>query len=185
MLTSQRRVLGKTLATIAVAALIAVGTAHAAEKVRSDRNIVEGAAGADNLKTLVTAVQAADLAETLSGAGPFTVFAPTDEAFARLPEGTVESLLKAENKDQLQAILTYHVVPTEATAEAVVQMIQEGGGEARVTTVQGEMLTLMLEAGERVVIEDAQGNVATVTAADILQSNGVVHVIDNVLMPAG
>jgi uncharacterized surface protein with fasciclin (FAS1) repeats len=98
MLTSQRRVLGKTLATIAVAALIAVGTAHAAEKVRSDRNIDEGAAGADNLKTLVTAVQAADLAETLSGAGPFTVFAPTDEAFARLPEGTVESLLKAENK---------------------------------------------------------------------------------------
>lgn len=178
---------GRTLSVALVAAVLAASAAHASEYSKSaanQQNIVQGAASADNLKTLVAAVEAAGLVETLSGAGPFTVFAPTDDAFARLPAGTVETLLEPENKAQLQSILTYHVVPTKATAATVVGLIQQGGGEATVKTVQGGTLTLMLEGGERVVIEDEQGNVATVAAADLMQSNGVVHVVDTVLLPA-
>lgn len=172
-----------------VSALLAAGGAQAGQYAETSpaggQNIVEGAASADNLTTLVAAVKAAGLVETLSGKGPFTMFAPTDEAFARLPDGTVETLLEADNKGRLQAILSYHVVPTRVTAEAVVRLIRDGGGEASVQTVQGGTLTLMLEGGERLVIEDEQGNVATVTTADVLQSNGVVHVIHTVLLPAG
>lgn len=151
-------------------------------KMYDDKTIVENASNADSLSTLVAAVKAGDLVDTLSGEGPFTVFAPTNEAFAKLPDGTVDTLLEPENKGKLQSILTYHVVPAKATANAVVGMIEEGGGEATVTTVAGGELTLMLE-GDNVVVEDAQGNIATVTKADIMQSNGVVHVVDTVLMP--
>ena len=146
-------------------------------------NIVENAAAAPNLSTLVAAVTAADLAETLSGEGPFTVFAPTNAAFEKLPAGTVEELLKPENKDQLTNILTYHVVPAAATAEAVVQMIEDGGGSHEAETVAGDTITLSME-GDSVIVTDAQGNAATVEQADVMQSNGVVHVIDAVLMPA-
>jgi uncharacterized surface protein with fasciclin (FAS1) repeats len=151
-------------------------------KMYADRTIVENASNADSLSTLVAAVKAADLVETLSSEGPFTVFAPTNDAFAKLPDGTVDTLLEPENKGKLQSILTYHVVPAKATASAVVGMIEDGGGEADVTTVEGGTLTLMLE-GDSVIVEDAQGNLATVTKADVMQSNGVVHVIDTVLMP--
>jgi uncharacterized surface protein with fasciclin (FAS1) repeats len=145
-------------------------------------NIVEKAIDTESLSTLVAAVKAADLVETLSGEGPFTVFAPTNEAFAKLPAGTVETLLEPENKEQLQSILTYHVLATKAPAAAAIKMVQDGGGSASVTTVQGDELTFSLK-GDSLMIEDSAGNMATVVAADLMQSNGVVHVIDAVLMP--
>lgn len=144
--------------------------------------IPENASAASNLTTLVAAVKAAGLVETLGGEGPFTVFAPTNEAFEALPEGTVETLLEPENKDQLTKILTYHVVPVEATSAAAMQMIEDDGGKHDVTTVSGDTLTLQMD-GEDLVVVDESGNTATVTQADVMQSNGVVHVIDTVLMP--
>ncbi|WP_370853070.1 fasciclin domain-containing protein [Pararhizobium haloflavum] len=144
--------------------------------------IPENASAASNLTTLVAAVQAAGLVETLGGEGPFTVFAPTNEAFEALPEGTVETLLEPENKDQLTKILTYHVVPAEATSAAAMQMIEDDGGKHNVTTVSGDTLTLQMD-GDNLVVFDESGNAATVTQADVMQSNGVVHIIDTVLMP--
>nr|WP_245615525.1 fasciclin domain-containing protein [Afifella pfennigii] len=149
-----------------------------------DKTIVENAAAADSLSTLVAAVKAAGLAETLSGEGPFTVFAPTNAAFEKLPEGTVETLLKPENKEKLQQILTYHVVAAKATSDAAIKMVKDDGGEHNVTTVSGDTLTLKMD-GDKLVIIDESGNGATVTQADVMQSNGVVHVIDMVLLPAG
>ena len=152
-------------------------------RMYADKTIVENASNAGNLTTLVAAVKAAGLVETLSSEGPFTVFAPTNAAFDKLPEGTVETLLKPENKARLQSILTYHVVPARATAKAVMKMVEDSAyGEHDVTTVQGGTLTLLLD-GDKVVVEDERGNLATVTIADVLQSNGVVHVIDTVLLP--
>jgi uncharacterized surface protein with fasciclin (FAS1) repeats len=145
-------------------------------------NIVEKAVATDDLSTLVAAVKAAGLVETLSGEGPFTVFAPTNAAFAKLPAGTVEHLLKPENKEQLQSILTYHVVAAKAPAAAAIKMVQDGDGSASIATVQGGELTFSLQ-GDALMIEDSKGNMATVVAADLMQSNGVVHVIDTVLMP--
>ena len=147
------------------------------------KTIVENASQASNLTTLVAAVKAAGLAETLSGEGPFTVFAPTNEAFAKLPAGTVDDLLKPENKDQLAKILTYHVVPAKATSDAAMKMIEDDGGKHPAKTVEGGEITLGMD-GESIVVMDASGNTATVTQADVMQSNGVVHVIDTVLMPA-
>ena len=149
----------------------------------ADRTIAENAVNAPNLSTLVAAVKAAGLVETLGGEGPFTVFAPDNAAFEKLPDGTVETLLQPENKDQLTNILTYHVVPAEATSEAAMQMIQDDGGEHNVTTVSGDTLTLKMD-GDNLVVIDESGNGATVTQADVMQSNGVVHVIDTVLMPS-
>ncbi|WP_412930358.1 fasciclin domain-containing protein [Halomonas sp.] len=134
------------------------------------KDIVDTAAGAGQFETLVAAVEAADLVETLKGEGPFTVFAPTDEAFAALPEGTVESLLEPENQEQLQAILTYHVVPGKIMAE-------DAMAADSATTVQGQDITITTMDGS-VMINDA-----TVVQADIEASNGVIHVIDGVLMP--
>ena len=133
--------------------------------------------------TLVAAVQAAGLVETLSGPGPFTVFAPTNDAFAALPAGTVETLLKPENKDQLTKILTCHVVGAEVMAAAVVEMINAGGGTANVDTLGGCTLQAKLD-GDKVTLTDPSGGVATVTIANVDQSNGVIHVIDKVLLPA-
>lgn len=147
------------------------------------RNIVENAVNSADHTTLVAAVTAAGLAETLSGEGPFTVFAPTNAAFAKLPEGTVETLLKPENKEMLTTILTCHVVAGKVSAELVKAMIQGDGGAHKVTTVGGCEFTAMSKDG-MVMIEDGQGNVATVTIADVNQSNGVIHVIDTVLLPA-
>ena len=148
----------------------------------ADKTIAENAPNAENLTTLVAAVKAAGLVETLGGEGPFTVFAPTNEAFAALPAGTVDDLLKPENKDMLTHVLTYHVVPANATAEAAMQMIKDDGGAHNVTTVSGDTLTLKMD-GDKIMVFDESGNAATVTQADVMQKNGVVHVIDKVLMP--
>ena len=148
-----------------------------------DKNIVENAVNSADHTTLVAAVQAAGLVETLQGAGPFTVFAPTNAAFEKLPAGTVEDLLKPENKDQLTKILTCHVVGAEAMSDAIVKMIADDGGMHPVKTVGGCEFTAMMD-GDKVQIKDGQGNVATVTIADVKQSNGVIHVIDTVLLPA-
>jgi uncharacterized surface protein with fasciclin (FAS1) repeats len=147
-----------------------------------DRTIVENASAADNLTTLVAAVKAAGLVETLSGAGPFTVFAPTDEAFGMLPAGTVDQLVQPDMKDQLTHILTYHVVPGTLAADDLMAMAQTTDGSANLTTVSGDTLTLSID-GANLVVTDEAGGSATVTTADVFQSNGVVHVIDTVLMP--
>ncbi|MBN8633087.1 MAG: fasciclin domain-containing protein [Rhodobacterales bacterium] len=148
-----------------------------------DKNIVENAVNSADHTTLVAAVQAAGLVETLSGEGPFTVFAPTNEAFAKLPAGTVETLLKPENKDQLVKILTCHVVAANAMAADVSKMVMDDGGMHTVKTVGGCEFTAMEKDG-KIMIKDGQGNVANVTIADVKQSNGVIHVIDTVLLPA-
>ncbi|MBP9047360.1 MAG: fasciclin domain-containing protein [Tabrizicola sp.] len=148
-----------------------------------DKNIVENAVNSADHTTLVAAVQAAGLVETLSGDGPFTVFAPTNEAFAKLPAGTVETLLKPENKDQLVKILTCHVVAANAMAADVSKMVADDGGAHTVKTVGGCEFTAMEKDG-KIMIKDGQGNVANVTIADVKQKNGVIHVIDTVLLPA-
>ncbi|HEX8513459.1 MAG TPA: fasciclin domain-containing protein [Allosphingosinicella sp.] len=147
----------------------------------ASRNIIENAVNSPDHKTLVAAVKAAGLVETLSGAGPFTVFAPTDAAFARLPQSTVPMLLRPENKSMLQSALTYHVVPGRLTAADLGRQIRDGGGMARLTTVQGGMLTARMN-GSDIVIVDSKGGVATVTQADVMQSNGVIHVTNRVSM---
>ncbi len=144
--------------------------------------VVDVAVGSKDHTTLVAAVQAAGLAETLSGTGPFTVFAPVNAAFEALPAGTVETLLKPESKDALTKILTCHVVPAAAMAADVAKMIADGSGSAKIMTVGGCELTAKLE-GDKVMIMDEAGGMATVVAADLAGSNGVVHVIDKVLMP--
>ncbi|MEO3433586.1 fasciclin domain-containing protein [Inquilinus sp. CAU 1745] len=170
------------LRSTAAATLIVSASAGLAFAQDEGQTIAELAGATESLSTLASAVEAAGLAETLGGEGPYTVFAPTNEAFEALPDGTLDTLLEEENQAQLQGILTYHVVETEATSDAVVQMIEDDGGEHPVTTVNGAELTLSMD-GETVVITDAAGNTATVTQADIEASNGVVHVIDAVLMP--
>ncbi len=147
------------------------------------KNIIENAVNSADHTTLVAAVQAAGLVETLSGEGPFTVFAPTNDAFAKLPAGTVETLLKPENKDQLVKILTCHVVGAKALAADVQKMVADDGGMHTIKTVGGCEFTAMVEDG-MVKIKDGMGGVATVTVADVIQSNGVIHVIDAVLLPA-
>ncbi|MEQ8217868.1 MAG: fasciclin domain-containing protein [Arenibacter sp.] len=145
-------------------------------------NIVEVAAGNEAFSTLVAAVKAADLVGTLSSAGPFTVFAPTNDAFAKLPQGTVESLLKPENKDALTGILTYHVVAGKFEAAAVIDAINANDGKFTVTTVQGGSIVLSLMDGN-VILTDSKGGTATVVIADVAASNGVIHAIDAVVMP--
>ena len=146
-------------------------------------NIVAAAQTSPDHKTLVAAVKAAKLVDTLAGKGPFTVFAPTDAAFAKLPAGTLETLLKPENRDQLTKILTFHVVPGQYDAAAILRLISQGGGEAKLTTAEGSQLTAKLQDG-KVVLVDENGGVATVIQADLLQSNGVIHVTDAVSLPA-
>jgi uncharacterized surface protein with fasciclin (FAS1) repeats len=146
------------------------------------KNIVENASAAPNLTTLVAAVKAAGLVETLMSPGPFTVFAPTNDAFAKLPAGTVETLVMPENKGTLTTVLTYHVVAGKFSAKDVMMAIKAGGGKAELTTVQGQKLTAMM-AGNGIVLKDAKGGKSMVSIADVNQSNGVVHVIDSVLLP--
>ena len=148
-----------------------------------EKNIVENAVNSADHTTLVAAVTAAGLVETLQGPGPFTVFAPTNEAFAKLPAGTVETLLKPENKDQLVKILTCHVVAAAAMSADIGKMVADDGGMHVVSTVGGCDFTVMTD-GDKVMIKDGMGNIANVTIADVKQSNGVIHVIDAVLLPA-
>ena len=147
------------------------------------KDIVTNASAAPNLSTLVAAVKAADLVSTLQGAGPFTVFAPTNDAFAKLPAGAVDGLLKPEMKADLAAVLTYHVVAGNVDAAALLQQIEAGGGKAILTTVQGAALTATPDGNGGITLTDAKGGTAKVTTADVRQSNGIVHVIDSVLMP--
>ncbi len=146
------------------------------------RNIVENAVNSADHTTLVAAVKAAGLVDTLSGPGPFTVFAPTNAAFEKLPAGTIDTLLQPANLATLQAVLTYHAVPGRLTAAQLIDMIEAGGGKATLTTVQGGKLTASLVDGG-VVLTDAKGGTAHVTQADVMQSNGVIHVTDAVSLP--
>lgn len=146
------------------------------------KNIIENAVNSKDHKTLVAAVKAAGLVETLQGAGPFTVLAPTDEAFAKLPKGTVENLVKPENKETLTKILTYHVLAGKYSAKDIWAAVKAGNGKSMMKTVEGEDVTFWTK-GKDLYIKDAKGNNAKVTIADVNQSNGVIHVIDTVLMP--
>ncbi len=177
-------------AAFAIAAPLAAVPVYAAMNVMvggapmyPTKNIVENAVNSKDHTTLVAAVKAAGLVDTLESPGPFTVFAPTNEAFAALPKGTVETLLKPENKDKLTAILTYHVVPGHMTAADIASKIDEMGGKLMLKTVQGEELTFERKGKSALTVTDAKGDVAWITIADVLQSNGVIHVINKVLIP--
>ena len=146
------------------------------------KNIIENAVNSKDHTTLVAAVKTAGLVETLSGKGPFTVFAPTNAAFAKLPAGTVDNLLKPENKATLTAVLTYHVVAGKMSSADVIKAIKAGKGKAELKTVQGGILTAMM-SGKDVVLKDEKGNRAKITIKDVNQSNGVIHVIDGVALP--
>ena len=148
----------------------------------STKDIVDNAVNSKDHTTLVAAVKAAGLVETLKSAGPFTVFAPTNAAFDRLPAGTVDNLVKPENKATLTTILTYHVVAGKMDSKAIAKAIKAGGGKAELTTVQGGKLWAWME-GKKLVLKDEKGGMSTVTIADVYQKNGVIHVIDTVLMP--
>ena len=152
------------------------------EAMEEQKTIVGVASGNDDFSTLVTAVKAAGLVETLSSEGPFTVFAPTNDAFAKLPEGTVASLLEADSKDALTGILTYHVVSGKFLAADVVAAINDNEGSFTIPTVQGDELTASLD-GENVILTDANGNTSTIVITDVDASNGVIHAIDTVVMP--
>lgn len=147
------------------------------------KNIIENAVNSKDHETLVTAVKAAGLVDTLSGKGPFTVFAPTDAAFGKLPKGTVEKLVEPASKKQLTQVLTYHVVPGEHTASELMAAIKKGGGKATMKTVEGDQLTFT-QSGSTITVADTKGGKAKVTIADVMQSNGVIHVVDKVLMPS-
>ncbi len=192
----------KTTLTAAIAAVLAATTGLVAAPALADhhmekkadvpmvggaamyptKTIVENAVNSKDHTTLVAAVQAAGLVEALSGPGPFTVFAPTNAAFAKLPAGTVETLVKPENKGTLTTILTYHVVSGNVSASQLIDMIKAGGGKAELTTLSGGKLTAAVVGG-KVVLTDAAGGKATVTQADVFQSNGVIHVTDTVSLP--
>ncbi|WP_090983352.1 fasciclin domain-containing protein [Pedobacter suwonensis] len=146
------------------------------------KDIVDNAVNSKDHTTLVAAVKAAGLVETLKGAGPFTVFAPTNAAFDKLPAGTVDNLVKPENKATLTKILTYHVVAGKMDSKAIAKAIKAGGGKAELTTVEGGKLWAWME-GKKLVLKDEKGGMSTVTIADVYQKNGVIHVVDTVLMP--
>lgn len=178
--------------SIAIVFTLMLGTSVFAQKEKTvmvggapmypSKNIIENAVNSKDHTTLVAAVKAAGLVETLSGKGPFTVFAPTNEAFNKLPKGTVESLLKPENKAKLQAILTYHVVSGKMSSSDIAAAIKKGNGKATLTTVQGGKLTAWME-GKTLYITDENGSKSKVTIADVNQSNGVIHVVDTVVTP--
>jgi uncharacterized surface protein with fasciclin (FAS1) repeats len=184
----------KAIATIAFAVLAIAGTAavYAAndntvmvggQAMYPTKDIVDNAVNSADHTTLVAAVKAAGLVDTLKGPGPFTVFAPVNSAFAKLPAGTVETLLKPENHAMLVKILTYHVVAGRLSTEDLRKQIRAGHGQATLTTVSGGTLTLMMNGGDNIMIKDEKGDVANLTIANVNQSNGVIQVIDTVLLP--
>jgi uncharacterized surface protein with fasciclin (FAS1) repeats len=180
----------KYLFSLAIVALLISFSAHAQDTkmvggaaMYPTKNIVENAVNSKDHTTLVAAVKAADLVGVLQGDGPFTVFAPTNEAFNMLPKGSVDNLLKPENKEQLQTILKYHVVPGRVSAMDLTKMIKDNDGKATLKTVQGDNLYASLDKKDHIWIWDENGGKAMVTIADVNQSNGVIHVIDHVLMP--
>ncbi len=167
-------------ASLSASAQMMVGGAE----MFASKDIIDNAMNSKDHTTLVAAVKAADLVTTLKGDGPFTVFAPTNDAFAMLPAGTVDTLLKPENKAMLANILTYHVVPGRLDAATLQQRVTEGRGKAWLTTVEGEKLTVTSKGG-MLMLTDAKGGMSHITTADVAQSNGVIHVVDHVVMPAG
>ena len=180
--------LKKSLGLIALSAMLVAGIAYAKNPtvggaaMYENKNIIENAVNSKDHTTLVAAVKAAGLVETLQGKGPFTVFAPTNEAFAELPKGTVDTLLKPENKEKLAKILTCHVVAADASSKAIMKMIDDDEGAHPVKTVGGCVWTAKYK-GKKLTLTDENGTVATVTIANVKQSNGVIHVIDKVLLP--
>ena len=182
--------MNKKIAILTAAFAIAVASALAAsgnpmvggQEMFPTKNIIENAVNSADHTTLVAAVKAAGLVETLQGAGPFTVFAPTNEAFAKLPAGTVDTLLKPENKATLTKVLTYHVVAGKWSAADLKKQIKAGNGTAELTTVEGGKLWAT-EEGNQIMLKDEKGGVASVTIPNVFQSNGVIHVVDTVLMP--
>lgn len=176
------------LATVAAFSFVVAAPSFAANpmvggaSMPESKNIVQNAMNSKDHTTLVAAVKAAGLADTLQGAGPFTVFAPTNAAFAKLPAGTVDTLLKPENKDKLAKILTCHVVGANALSPAIAKMIADDKGTHPVKTLGGCMLQAKM-TGDKITLTDENGNVATVTVADVKQSNGVIHVVDTVMLP--
>ena len=186
MQTSRFRAAVAALAIVATP-LVGTGIAFANPMVGGaamypTKTIVENAVNSKDHTTLVAAVKAAGLVDTLSGPGPFTVFAPTNEAFAKLPAGTVDTLVMPENKATLTSILTYHVVSGRMTSKDIAAAIKAGHGSATLTTVQGEPLTATMKMG-KLMLTDAKGGMSMVTIKDVMQSNGVIHVVDTVLMP--
>ncbi len=179
----------RALAVAATLSLVSISGAAYAENpmvggmpMYENKDIIDNAVTSPDHTTLVAAVQAAGLVDTLKGEGPFTVLAPVNAAFDALPAGTVDTLLKPENKDQLTKILTCHVIPAKALSTDIAKMVADDGGEHKVETVGGCVLTLKAADG-KVTITDENGGVANVTIADVIQSNGVIHVIDAVLLP--
>jgi uncharacterized surface protein with fasciclin (FAS1) repeats len=187
MMTTGKQALAAALMTIAMAGPLA-GAVEAktvmvgGAAMLPTKNIIENAVNSKDHTTLVAAVKEAGLVDTLSGPGPFTVFAPTNAAFAKLPAGTVETLLKPENKATLTKILTYHVVSGAMDSKALAKAMKAGNGRATLKTVQGDELTATM-VGTKLKLMDVKGNASTVTIADVYQSNGVIHVVDSVLMP--
>ncbi len=177
------------LTTVAVASAIAFAAPAQADVMVGGRSmlpsmdIIDNAVNSADHTTLVAAVQAAGLVETLKGEGPFTVFAPTNAAFAELPDDTVETLLMDDHKDQLIGILTYHVVPGRLDSGALRQLVAANGGEVEIATVNGATLTVTANGPTNVVIADQHGNAANISTYDVIQSNGVIHVVDQVLLP--
>src|SRR5450432_2901989 len=169
-------------ATLVPAALFAADPMVGGSPMSPKKDIIDNAVHSADHTTLVAAVKAAGLVDTLKGAGPFTVFAPTNAAFAKLPAGTVDSLLKPENKATLVKILTYHVVPGRLSASDIKKKIKEGNGTAELTTVEGGKLWATM-SGSKLMLKDEKGGMATVTIPNVFQSNGVIHVIDTVEMP--
>ncbi len=181
----------KSLLTVFAGAVLAITSMTAVAQKDPDvggapmfanKNIIQNAVNSPIHKTLVAAVKAAGLVDTLEGLGPFTVFAPTDDAFAKLPDGTVANLVKPENKATLVKILEYHVIAGKITSKELIKAIKKGGGTYSAKTLEGDSLTFSLDGG-KVKITDDKGGSAYVTTADVIQSNGVIHVIDSVLMP--
>jgi uncharacterized surface protein with fasciclin (FAS1) repeats len=184
MLTRHTLIVAAALSLLTAMPAVAQNPMVGGAPMMENKNIVENAVNSKDHTTLVAAVKAAGLVETLSGPGPFTVFAPTNAAFAKLPPGTVEMLVKPENKAKLTKILTCHVVAANALSPAIAKMIKDDKGTHPVKTVGGCVLQAKM-AGEKITLTDENGNVATVTIADVKQSNGVIHVIDTVLLPKG
>jgi uncharacterized surface protein with fasciclin (FAS1) repeats len=189
-----KRITNVALAGLAAAALaigmVATGPAFAAEMTKMvggaamypSKNIVQNAVNSKDHTTLVAAVKAAGLVPTLESAGPFTVFAPTNEAFAKLPAGTVDTLLKPENKDKLKSVLTYHVVPGRLTTKDLRDKVKAGNGKAELKTVEGAPLTVEEKDG-KLWLKDAKGDTAMITIGNVMQSNGVIQVINTVMLP--
>jgi uncharacterized surface protein with fasciclin (FAS1) repeats len=170
------------LFTASAAALLFASSASLAGGGSPSGNIVAAASASPDFSTLVAAVKAAKLVDTLASKGPFTVFAPTNDAFAKIDSATLQNLLKPENRDQLTKVLTYHVVAGRLNAADIVQQIQAGGGQAMLTTVEGSQLTARLQ-GANVILVDENNRTSAVTKTDLMQSNGVIHVIDTVVLP--